>query len=57
MDELGIFLVGVIVTLIVGTALTLLLVGAVQDGRLDQEAKEGAAEPHDSDPATTKVER
>ena len=57
MDEIGIFIVGVIVTLIVGTALTLVLVGAVQDGRLAREAKEDASKPHDSDPATTSVER
>ena len=55
MDEIGIFIVGVIVTLIVGAALTLVILGAVQDGRLAREAKEDAARQHDSDPATTNV--
>ena len=55
MDEIGIFIVGVIVTLIVGAALTLVIVGAVQDGRLAREAKEDASRQHDSDPATTNV--
>ena len=57
MDEIGIFIVGAIVTLIVGAALTLVIIGAVQDGRLNREAKDSAPEPHDSDPATAKVER
>jgi len=39
MSVLGIFIIGVFVTLLVGAALTLVLVGAWQDGRSAREAK------------------
>jgi hypothetical protein len=47
MSTLGIFIAGVAVTLVVGTALALVVWAAVQDGKTQQAEDEGR--PHDLD--------
>ena len=47
MSTLGIFIAGVAVTLVVGTALALVAWAAVQDGKTQQAEAEGR--PHDLD--------
>lgn len=49
MGTLGIFVIGVLVTLLVASALALVLFGAVLDGRRQQRVDDGLEPEHDGD--------